>query len=131
MIVDPSALVAILRGEPGADRFLEALAAGDRPKISAATLLEAAIVVDSQRDPVLSARLDELVSSAGLTIEPVTGEHCRIARQAYRDYGRGSGHSAGLNYGDCFAYALAKTSAEPLLFQGDDFSATDIRSALQ
>lgn len=129
MIVDSSALIAILRAEPGSDRHLDALARAERPKISAGTLLEAAIVVDSQRDPVLSARLDELVSSAGLTVEPVTVEHYRIARQAYRDYGRGSGHGAALNFGDCFAYALAKSSDEPLLYQGDDFSATDLRSA--
>lgn len=131
MIVDSSALIAILRGEPSADRHLEALAAADHPRISAGTLLEAAIVVDSQRDPVLSARLDELVGSAGLTVEPVTAEHYRIARQAYRDYGRGSGHPAGLTFGDCFAYALAKTSDQPLLFQGDDFTATDVRAALR
>lgn len=129
MIVDSSVLVAILRGEPGADGYLETLARAVKPKISAGTLLEAAIVVDSQRDPVLSARLDDLVASADLEVEAVTAEQFRIARQAYRDYGRGSGHAAALNFGDCFAYALAKSSDEPLLYQGDDFAATDLRSA--
>ena len=106
------------------------IAAADRPRISAANLLEAATVVDGPRDPIASRRFDDLVSELGLGVEPVTPEQVVIARAAYRDFGRGSGHPAALNFGDCFAYALAKTTGEPLLFKGDDFGHTDIRAAL-
>jgi ribonuclease VapC len=130
VIVDSSSLVAILRDEPGADLLMDALSRAPQPRISAGTLLETSIVVDAQGDPVLSARLDQLLAAAGLVVEDVTEEHYRVARQAYRDYGRGSGHSAALNFGDCFAYALAKVADEPLLFTGTDFSRTDLRAAL-
>ena len=79
-----------------------------------------------RRDPIASRRFDELVKEAGLVIEPVTEAQARIARDAYRDFGRRSGHPAQLNFGDCFAYALAKVMGEPLLFKGDDFSHTDV-----
>lgn len=98
--------------------------------MSAGTYLETAVVVDANRDPVLSARLDELLAVAEVTIEPVTQRHAEIARQAYRDFGKGSGQRAGLNFGDCFAYALARDSGQPLLFKGDDFSRTDLTPAL-
>ena len=98
--------------------------------MSAASFLEAAIVVDRNRDPVLSRRFDELIREAEIIIEPVTEAQARIAREAYRDFDRGSGHPARLNFGDCFAYALAKDQGEPLLFKGDDFVHTDITSAL-
>lgn len=130
MIVDTSALVAILRGEPNADRYVDALISSSRPRMSAASLVEASVVVDANRDPVLSRRLDELLDAAGVHIEPLTEDHARIARQAYRDFGKGSGHPAGLNLGDCFSYALAAASGEPLLFKGDDFSHTDLSPAL-
>ena len=131
MIVDTSALVALLRGEDDAPRFARALAARSEPKrISAANFLEAAIVIDGSRDPVASRRLDEVAAKARLTIEPVTAEQAHIARAAYRDFGKGSGHPAGLNFGDCFAYALAKAAGEPLLYKGTDFSETDVASAL-
>ena len=130
MIVDTSAVVAILRNEPDADRYLDALAAAVSPRISAGTYLETAIVVDGNRDPVLSRRLDELLVEAGITIDPVTREQAETARQAYRDFGKGSKHPAGLNFGDCFAYALARVTAEPLLYKGDDFGATDLAPAL-
>lgn len=126
MIVDTSALLAILKEEADAERFIAALADAEHACISAGTLLETSIVVDANRDPVLSARLDELVAEARLVVEPVTDVHVRLARQAYRDYGKGSGHRAGLNFGDCFAYALARATAEPVLFKGDDFSQTDL-----
>ncbi|HVB54014.1 MAG TPA: type II toxin-antitoxin system VapC family toxin [Candidatus Acidoferrales bacterium] len=129
MIVDTSAIVAILRGEPDADRYIEALSLVAEPLISAGTYLETAIVIDSNRDPVLSGRLDDLLATARVKVEPVTERHAEIARQAYRDFGKGSGHSAGLNLGDCFAYALARASGEPLLFKGDDFTKTDVVSA--
>jgi ribonuclease VapC len=121
MIVDTSALIAILRAEPEARAFAIAMAESDRLRISAANYLEAAIVMDSSRDPIASHRFDDLLREAQIGIEPVTAEQARVAREAYRDFGLGSGHAAGLNFGDCFAYALAKTTREPLLFKGDDF----------
>jgi ribonuclease VapC len=130
LIVDTSAIVAILRGEPDADRYVEALGRATEPVVSAGTYLETAIVIDANRDPVLSGRLDDLLAVAGITVEPVTQRHAEMARQAFRDFGRGSGHPAGLNFGDCFAYALARASGQPLLFKGDDFSRTDVTSAL-
>jgi ribonuclease VapC len=98
--------------------------------MSAATYLEAAIVVDANRDPVLSGRFDDLVTQAALRIEPVTERQAQLARQAYRDFGKGSGHPAGLNYGDCFAYALARTTGDSLLFKGNGFSQTDVQPAV-
>ena len=91
--------------------------------------LETSIVLDKHRDPVLSAKLDRLIESVHLVIEPVTAEQAKIARQAYRDYGKGSGHPAGLNFGDCFSYALAQDKNEPMLWKGDDFGHTDLRPA--
>lgn len=129
MIIDTSALVAILRDEDDAPGMALAIERAATRKISAANYLETAVVIDASRDPVASRRFDELVSVAELRVEPVTYEQARIAREAYRDFGKGR-HRAGLNFGDCFAYALAKTSAEPLLFKGDDFAHTDITPAL-
>ena len=127
MIIDTSALIAVLRAEPDAPRFANALGRQSEPKkLSAANFLEAAIVIDGSRDPIASRRLDDLIAKSGVSIEPVTKEHAQIARAAYRDFGKGSGHPAGLNFGDCFAYALARASGEPLLFKGEDFSKTDI-----
>lgn len=130
MIVDTSALVAIMRAEADAGQFIAALASASGPRLSAATLVETAVVVDAVGDPVLSRRLDELVDAAGVRVEPLTEEQARIARQAYRDFGKGSGHPARLNLGDCFSYALASVRGEPLLFKGDDFAHTDLASAL-
>jgi ribonuclease VapC len=121
MIVDTSALVAILRDEPDARRFAIALANAQRRRISAANFLEAAIIIDGSRDPVASRLFDDMLRESMIHIEAVTEEQARIAREAYRDFGRGSGHAAALNFGDCFAYALARTSGEPLLFKGRDF----------
>jgi len=121
MIVDTSALIAILRDEPEARDFAIALAGADRRRISAANYLETAIVIDGSRDPIASRRFDDLLREAEMAVEPVTAEQARVAREAYRDFGRGSGHAARLNFGDCFAYALAKTAGEPLLFKGADF----------
>jgi ribonuclease VapC len=125
VIVDTSALIAILRDEPEAPIFADAIGAAVC-RISAASFLEAAAVIDSGRDPVASRRFDELLATAQITIEPVSEAQARIAREAYRDFGKGSGHPAQLNFGDCFAYALAKQTGEPLLFKGDDFHHTDI-----
>ena len=127
MIVDTSALVAVVRGEAGAETFARALAsAREAKRMSAANYLEAAIVIDGARDPVASRRLDEAIAEAEIEIEPVTREQADVARAAYRDFGKGSGHPAQLDFGDCFAYALAKVRREPLLFEGDDFARTDI-----
>ncbi len=126
MIVDTSALIAILRAEPDAESFALAIAAAAAPRMSVANYLETAIVIDSSGDPVASRQVDTLVAKAGLALEPVTADQARVARAAYRDFGRGSGHPAKLNFGDCFAYALATCTDEPLLFKGDDFTHTDV-----
>jgi len=128
MIVDSSAIIAILRNEPDAGALAEALQEAPVRRISAVTYVEAAAVADNDRDPVLSRRLDELVRNAQMRIEPVSPGQAEIARQAYRDFGKGR-HRAGLNLGDCFAYALAKEKGESLLFKGDDFCHTDIEAA--
>lgn len=129
MILDSSALVAILRTEPEALEFAELLQAARAPKLSAASYLETGIVIDSRRDAVASAQIDALVQRTNITIEPVTPTQAKIAREAYRDYGKGSGHAARLNFGDCLAYALARDKAEPLLFKGTDFGLTDVKAA--
>ena len=130
MIVDTSAVIAILRDEPDALSFATAVANASSRRISAASYFEAAAAIDASRDPIASRRFDDLVREAQLVIEPVTEAQARIAREAFRDFGEGSGHPAKLNFGDCFAYALAKAMSEPLLFQGEDFAHTDITSAL-
>lgn len=128
VIVDSSAWVAILRGEPEGVEFLRLIDEAAYVGMSATTYLETAIVIDGARDAVASRRLDELLAEARAMIEPVTAEQARIAREAYRDFGRGSGHRAKLNFGDCFAYALAKVKREPLLCKGDDFAHTDLKT---
>jgi len=129
MIVDSSALIAILNGEPEAQAFADAMEAAESLRLSAGTLFEASIVADGYRNPKLSARFDEIVENPKFVIEPVTADQARIARQAYRDYGRGSGHPANFNFGDCFSYALARAKREPILYKGDHFLHTDLRSA--
>jgi len=126
MIVDTSALVAIIGQEPDAPLFAAALESAPVNRISAGTWLEASIVIDRAHDPLVSRRFDEILEEGGFVIEPVTVSQARIARGAYRDFGKGSGHPARLNFGDCFAYALARELDEPLLFKGDDFLHTDI-----
>jgi ribonuclease VapC len=130
VIVDTSAVLAILRDEPDAERYAHALASSSACSMSAATYVEAGVVVDANRDPVLSRRLDDLLTRAAVVIAPVTAADAEVARQAYRDYGKGTGHPARLNFGDCFSYALARTSRERLLFKGNDFVHTDVESAL-
>lgn len=126
MIVDTSAIVAILNDEPEAGAFAESIGAATSIRISAATYVESGAVIDSLRDPVVSRKFDRLLEVGRITIEPVTAEHAKSARQAYRDFGKGSGHPARLNFGDCFSYALASEAGEPLLFKGEDFSKTDV-----
>jgi ribonuclease VapC len=128
MIVDSSTIIAILRDEPDAAAMAEALQDAPIRRISAVTYVEAAVVADNDRNPLLSRRFDGLVRDAQMLVEPVTARQAELARQAYRDFGKGR-HKAGLNLGDCFAYALAKEMDEPLLFKGDDFCHTDVESA--
>jgi ribonuclease VapC len=130
MIIDTSALVAILRAEPEAEICARAIESAAERRISAVNFVEAAVVIDGSRDPIASRRFDDLLSAARVRIEPVTEIQARLARDAYRDFGKGSGHSAKLNFGDCFAYALAKTTGGSLLFIGADFAHTDIMSAI-
>ena len=128
MVVDTSALLAIAFVEPDAGRFLDAIEAAATRLISAATALEAAIVVEGRAGRDAGDDLDALVQRLALEVEPVKAEQVRLARAAWRAYGRGN-HPAGLNFGDCFAYALARATGEPLLFKGDDFARTDIAAA--
>jgi len=130
MIIDSSALMANLRQEPEAAACAQAIEAASIRRVSAVNYVEAAILIDMSRDPVASRRFDDLVRVAQLKIEPVDEAQARLAREAYRDFGRTSGHPARLNFGDCFAYALAKRADEPLLFKGRDFAATGVVSAL-
>jgi ribonuclease VapC len=129
MILDTSALIAILRLEAEAPEFAKLIEQAAQRGISAVSYVEAGAVIDSSKDPIASRRLDELIEAAQIAIEPVTEAQARIARQAYRDFGKTSGHPAKLNFGDCFSYALAKSNCEPLLFKGQDFSQTDVKPA--
>ena len=129
MIVDTSAVIALVFQEGEATEFARVLAESHITRISAATYLEAGIVLDSRQDPALSRQLDHLIDSAEMVIESVTAEQARAARVAYRDFGKGSGHPAQLNFGDCFAYALAVERGEPLPFKGAGFSRTDVTPA--
>jgi ribonuclease VapC len=128
IVVDSSALIAILDNEQDAVTYAEALAEADAALISAATLLETAIVMINRHGERSARVLDELVQEAGLDVESVTVHHVNLAREAYVAYGKGR-NTAGLNFGDCFSYALAKATGAPLLFKGDDFSRTDIEAA--
>lgn len=128
MIVDTSAVVAILRDESDANELAAAIESADVRRVSAATYVEAAIVIDSNRSALLSNLLDSFLTRSLISIEPLTVEQVRMAREAYRDFGKGR-HRAGLNFGDCFAYALAKDKGEPLLFKGNDFRKTDVEVA--
>lgn len=130
MIVDTSVLVALVKMEPEVDMLVRILAAAPRVQISAANYFEFAMVVDKLRVLPFSARVDQIIERFRIEVVPVTEDHARMARQAYRSYGKGN-HAAGLNFGDCFSYALAKTLGEPLLFKGEDFALTDIEPALR
>jgi ribonuclease VapC len=129
MIVDSSALVAAIKRESDGIRLSRIMDLARTLRISAAAYLETSIVIDGLRSPAHSARLDDLIEEMEIVIEPVTVAQVKIARQAYRDYGKGSGHPANLNFGDCFSYALARDKREPMLYKGDDFVHTDIRPA--
>ncbi|GAA3102387.1 type II toxin-antitoxin system VapC family toxin [Rhizobium viscosum] len=128
MIVDTSALVAILYREPEAESFVKVIHDAEVTRISVANYVELSMVVENQLGPDGMRQAEAFFRRAGITVEPVTVEHGELARQAFLDYGKGR-HKAGLNFGDCFAYALAKASGEPLLFKGNDFSQTDVQAA--
>ena len=129
MILDSSALLAILNGEPERDRMTAAIFAADSCSVSAPTLLETAMVAEGKAGDRGRDELDNLLEELDLRIEPFTAEHFVVARQAFRRYGKGQRHPAQLNFGDCIAYALSKATGEPLLFKGDDFAQTDIAVA--
>ena len=129
MIVDSSAVLAVVFQEDDAERFSRALTHADECRISAVNFVEASVVFDMQNKSRGPNRFDAFWRQAGISIEAVSEEQAHAARQAYYDYGKGV-HPAGLNLADCFAYALAKVSGEPLLFKGNDFTKTDVESAL-
>jgi len=128
MVVDTSAVVAILQREPERDRFADALAGADDPLISAATLFECSIVMHRRGGDLAIERLDELLLSAGVRCVALDVSHVRAAREAWTRFGKGRSPAA-LNFGDCFSYALATTTGRPLLFKGDDFAQTDVTPA--
>lgn len=129
MIVDTSAIMAIALLEPEADAFVTRLTAAATPRMSAGSWIELSVVV-MRRHPEKADVVEQILRRVGLTIAPVTAEQGQIGRDAYARFGQVSGHAARLNFGDCFAYALAKATGEPLLFKGDDFIHTDITPAL-
>ena len=128
MIVDTSAIIAILFNEDDAEIYAKAIARADSCRISAATFVETAIDVETQTKGNGGRQLDAFMRRAGIAVEPVTEEQAHIARQAFIDFGKGR-HPAGLNYGDCFSYALSKATRQPLLFKGKDFTKTDVTGA--
>ena len=124
MVVDTSALIAILFEEPEAARFARRIADTSNPVMSAASYLEAGVVVLGRHGPSYLPRIDQALDRLRIMVVPVTPEHARLAIAAYERFGKGR-HPAGLNYGDCFSYALAQARGEPLLAKGDDFARTD------
>jgi len=128
MILDSSAVVAVLRAESDAAEFANAIQAANTRRMSAVNYVEAAVVIDACKDAIASRRFDDFFRASRIIVEPVTTRQAEIARQAYRDFGKGR-QKSGLNFGDCFAYALAKETDEPLLFKGGDFRHTDVEVA--
>jgi len=128
VIVDTSAILAILLNEPDAEYYARALAESPRSRMSVANYLEVAIVIEHRVGELGGYELDLLMQRAPVELEPVTVEHAQAARRAWRCFGKGN-HIAALNFGDCFAHALAYTEGEPLLFKGNDFALTDITPA--
>ena len=128
MILDTSALLAVLLGEPEAGRFAAAIADAEVTRLSAGSYLEAAIYLDRNGTETKRALLDEFIATFGIQIEPVTQEQAKFARQGFLAFGKGR-HKAGLNFGDCLTYGLAKATGDPLLFKGGDFLHTDLELA--
>lgn len=131
MIVDTSVVVALLRREADAPVLGRMLAAAPTRRLSAASYVELGAVIDGERDPVLSGALETVIRTLSIELVAFTPAQARIARVAYQQFGRGSGHPARLNMGDCFAYALARDLGEPLLFKGGDFALTDIELVIE
>ena len=129
MVLDTSAIAAILFAEDEAERFSESIEDDPLRLISAGTALECSLVIESKLGEAGGRELDLLLLRIGIEIIPFNAEQLTVARHAFRKFGKGQ-HAASLNYGDCFSYALSMTSGEPLLFKGGDFAKTDIRAAL-
>lgn len=128
MIVDASAMIAILLRESDWEEFADVMLSAGQSSMSAVNYVEAGIVADRQRDERFGARLNPLIEELGVHVAPVSAEQARVARDAYRRYGKGR-RPARLNFGDCFAYALSKATGEPLLYKGEDFAQTDVEPA--
>lgn len=126
MIVDTSAVVSVVLGEPGSERIAALLLNEPRPKISAPTVVEIGAVLVRRLRPENRRRVEQLMQAWDIEVAAFDRAQAVIAAEAYRDYGRGSGHPARLNLGDCFSYALARVTGEPLLYVGDDFAETDV-----
>jgi len=127
MVIDSSALVAILANEPQARVMAEAMAADPKRLVSTVSVLETGIVIEARYGPAGGRELDLLLHRCRMDVVPLTSEQVELAREAYRQFGKGI-HPAGLNLGDCAAYALARSTGEPLLFKGNDFGQTDLRT---
>jgi ribonuclease VapC len=130
MMIDSSALVALLLGEPETAGFVAAIARASSRFVSAPSYVETAIVMTARSGPEARRQLDQLLSDLAIEVVPFSRDQAVLAIDAFRQYGRGSGHPARLNFGDCFTYALARFRHEPVLFKGDDFSRTDIAAAV-
>ena len=129
MVIDSSAVIAILFDEPEAEALLSQIAVAEICRLSAASLVEVGIVLRRDAAAQRRAAFDEMLRLFSINVEPVTEEQAYLALDAYDRFGKGTGHPAGLNYGDCFSYALAKQAGEPLLFKGNDFTRTDLEAA--
>ena len=128
MILDTSALLAVLLDEPDADHFERTIGVAEVCRMSVANYLEAIMVIEGRLGDAGGREIDNYLEEAGVDLVSVTPEQVQTARMAWRRYGKGN-HPAGLNFGDCFAYALAEVSGEPLLFKGEDFALTDVEQA--
>lgn len=128
MVLDTSAIISILQNEPDSNQLIAEIEKADSLKVSAATVVEAGIVMYSRYGDAGEVEVDQFLFRLGIVVVPVTQEQAEIARTAYRNFGKGN-HTAGLNYGDCFSYALSKSLKEPLLFVGEDFSKTDLHGS--
>jgi ribonuclease VapC len=129
MVIDTSALLAILQNEPERSAYNRAIELADTRTLSTASFVELSMVIESRYGPEGTRDLDLFLSRANIELIPVSSDQAYVARQAFRQYGKGR-HPAGLNFGDCFSYALAKSLGEPLLFKGNDFSQTDLTHAV-
>ncbi len=131
MVIDSSALIALLLAEPETDRFVAAIAAAPRRLVAAPSYVETAIVMAGRSGPEAQEKLDHLLTDLAVEIVPFTRDQADLAIAAFRQYGKGTGHAVGLNFGDCFTYALAKLTGEPVLFKGNDFSQTDLDASIE